>query len=249
MSRAHLNFYYRMEYKYTGIILNKRDTGETDRICTIYTLEGGKIRSLAKGVRKAEAKLAGFLESLTLADVTVFRNHGLGKITGSIVENSYGNIKRNHEALFEVFAAINIFDKLVDFEHPDEKVFQLLKDYLEAMDLIADGLDVEKFSLLRLGFVVKLLDVSGYSLEVSTCVSCANSLSVDGLFFSSQQGGVLCGKCGELEKTALPIQPNTVKIVRLFLNTSLAGLLKLKTSRADGDLVRLVVDDFLRWTV
>ena len=33
-----------MEYKYTGIILNKRDVGETDRIYSIYTLEGGKIR-------------------------------------------------------------------------------------------------------------------------------------------------------------------------------------------------------------
>jgi recombinational DNA repair protein (RecF pathway) len=41
-----------------ALFLSKRDVGETDRICTIYTLEGGKIKSIAKGVRKAHAKLS-----------------------------------------------------------------------------------------------------------------------------------------------------------------------------------------------
>jgi DNA repair protein RecO (recombination protein O) len=236
-----------MEYKYTGIILNKKNVGETDRIYSIYTLEGGKIRSLAKGVRKPQAKLAGFLENITLADVTVFRNHGLGKITGSIVENNYSAIKKDHDALFEIFLAMAIFDKLVDFENPDNKVFELLRNYLDAMELSCKLGDVGKFSLLRLGFVVKLLDSLGYSLGVMNCVSCGGGLSHEGLFFSSQQGGILCLNCGEQDLSAMPVLPNTVKMIRLFLNTSLKGLLKLKSSRSDCDAVRLVVDDFLRW--
>ena len=60
-----------MEYKYTSIILDKKDVGETDRIYSFYTLEGGKIQSLAKGVRKSGAKLAGSLENFLFAGVIV----------------------------------------------------------------------------------------------------------------------------------------------------------------------------------
>ena len=159
-----------MEYKYTGIILSKRDVGETDRICTIYTFEGGKIKSIAKGVRKAHAKLASVLENITLADITIVKTRGMGKITGSIIENNFTAIKNNHNAVLETFSALGLFDKLVDFENPDQKVFELLKNYLETVDTCALNKDNEKYVLLRLGFTTKLLYELGYAIEANACV-------------------------------------------------------------------------------
>jgi len=238
-----------MEYKYTGIILNKRDVGETDRIYTIYTLEGGKVRSLAKGVRKPHAKLASSLENITLADITIVRSRGLGKITGSIVENNYSALKCDCDALMETFAGLNIFEKLVDFENPDARVFLLLKDYLEAVDFFAQSEDIEKQTLIRLGFVVKLLDALGYAIEVNACVSCGESLSENFLCFSSEHGGALCEKCSLDNKScALPVKANAIKMLRLFLKNNIQALTKIKATREDCDSVRLVVDDFLRWT-
>ena len=157
-----------MEYKYTGIILNKRDIGETDRIYTIFTLEGGKIRSLAKGVRKAHAKLAASLENITLADITIVKARGLGKITGSIVENNFSALKTDCDALLETFYGLNTFDKMVDYENPDPQVFDLLRSYLEAVEFCSiEGIS-EKYLLLRLGFTVKLLDALGMSLEMQS---------------------------------------------------------------------------------
>ncbi len=54
-----------MEYRYTAIVLGKKEVGETDRLYTFYTREQGKVRVVAKGVRKPEAKLAGQLENLS----------------------------------------------------------------------------------------------------------------------------------------------------------------------------------------
>lgn len=252
-----------MEYKYTGIILNKREVGETDRIYTIYTLEGGKVRSLAKGVRKPQAKLAASLENVTLADITIVRTRGLGKITGSIVENNFTLLKQDCDALLEVFSALNIFEKIVDFESPDRKVFLLLKDYLEAADsctaggalsLISDRITPDeaiiKQMLIRLGFIVKLFDALGWSIEVDVCVSCGKKLSENFPCFSSEHGGALCEHCAQgNNNSALSVRANVIKLLRLFLKNNIQTLTKIRATREDCDSVRLVVDDFLRWTL
>lgn len=237
-----------MEYKYTGIILNKRNVGETDRIYTIYTFEGGKIRSLAKGVRKSQAKLAASLENITLADITIMKTRGLGKITGSIVEQNFSCLKRDCDALLEIFLAMSIFDKLVDFESPDPAVFLLLKNYLETVDLSSLGNGNEKHVLLRLGFMVKLMDALGYSIEVSVCVSCGKPLSENSLSFSAQQGGALCVHCAqENPASAMPIRSNAIKMMRIFLKNNIQTFAKIKATREDCDSLRIAMDDFLRW--
>ena len=254
-----------MEYKYTGIILNKRDVGETDRIYTIFTLEGGKVRSVAKGVRKSQAKLAASLENVTLADITIVRTRGLGKITGSIIENNFAALKRDCDALLETFSGLSVFEKLVDFESPDVQVFLLLKNYLEAVDfcaasaltrglsLVPERMVLESFNkhtLIRLGFIVKLLDALGYAIEVNFCVVCGKNLSENFLSFSSQHGGVLCEHCGQDNSScALPVRANAIKMLRLFLKNNIQALTKIKATQEDCDSVRLVVDDFLRWTL
>jgi DNA repair protein RecO (recombination protein O) len=239
-----------MEYRFTGIVLSKHDVGETDRIYTIYTLEGGKIRSLAKGVRKPHAKLASSLENITLSDIVIIRTKGLGKITSSIVENNFTFIKCDCDALLETFAALTIFEKLVDFENPDEKVFVLLKDYLEAVNTYTAFGENKKQLLIRLGFTVKLLDFLGWTIEVDNCVSCGKTLSKDFLCFSSQQGGTLCEACsGDKEKCIVNVKANTIKMLRLFLRNNMRDLYKINADREDCDSVRFVVEDFMQWNI
>jgi DNA repair protein RecO (recombination protein O) len=237
-----------MEYKYTGIILSKRDVGETDRICTIYTLEGGKIRSIAKGVRKAHAKLASVLENITLADITIVRTRGLGKITGSISENNFTALKGNYSAVLETFSALGLFDKLIDFENPDPKVFHLLKDYLLTVEACSAQADNDKHALLKLGFTVKLLHELGYTIEVNSCVVCRKSLSKDAIVFSAQQGGTLCADCAkENSADTIFIQANAIKMIRLFLQNKMNTLVKIKANREDCDSACLAVNEFLKW--
>ena len=237
-----------MEYKYTGIILNKWDVGETDRIISMYTLEGGKIKSVAKGVRKAHAKLASSLENITLSDITIVRTRGLGKITGSIVEQNFSFLKRDCDALLETFLGLSIFDKLVDYENPDQQVFHLLKNYLEAVDDCAHNASSEKYVLLRLGFIVKLLDSLGYSIEVNKCVSCQMQLKENLLSFNAEHGGALCDNCAKENSVGtFPIKVNAIKMMRLFLGNNIKTFAKIQVVREDCDSVRMALDEFLRW--
>jgi DNA repair protein RecO (recombination protein O) len=236
-----------MDYKYTGIVLDKRDIGETDRLYSIYTLESGKIKALAKGVRKVTAKLAGNLENFTLADISIVKNQGTGKITASIVENNFSNLKNNFEALSRAFANVKILSQMAQFEEKDERLFNLLKEYLEALDKFPEN-NVEKLETVSLGFVFKLLECLGYGLEVGRCVVCGNVLQGNGEnFFSAELGGVVCASCFQENKKGIRISVSAIKIIRLFFQNRLGSLSKLKIEPKDLRELKIVSQEFLRW--
>lgn len=236
-----------MDYKYTGIILDKRDIGETDRLYAIYTLESGKIKALAKGVRKASAKLAGNLENFTLADISIVKNQGTGKITGSIVENNFSNLKNNFEALAKAFENIKILSQLVQFEEKDERLFNLSKEYLETLDKFPEN-HADKIEAVSLGFVFKLLDVLGYGLEVGRCVVCGSILQdKKDNYFSAQLGGIVCDNCFKGSQGEIKISANVIKIIRLFFQNKISSLPKLKIETRNLRELKIISQEFLNW--
>lgn len=239
-----------MIYNYTGIILEKYDVGETDRIYTIYTLEAGKIRAIAKGVKRARAKLAGNLENFTLSNISVAKRLGTGRITGSIVENNFSHLKNNLGLLEKSFKAEKIFNRLVGAEEKDEKIFNLIVEYLNAMNSHKKDFRASVIpDLITQGFIFKLFNFLGYKIEADACVKCGNLLSRNGNYFSAKQGGVLCGNCSVHSKNKIKISANTIKIIRVFSRNSLNSLAKLKIGTRDMNNLKVVSSEFFRWIV
>lgn len=236
-----------MDYKFTGIILNKKDVGETDRIYTIYTLESGKIRAMAKSVRKANAKLAGFLENFTLAEIFTAKSQGIGKITGSLVLDSFSGIRENLEIVQSVFKSLRVLDKLIKEESKDSDIFKLLKEYLETMDHLAKKEIDGKFEIISLGFIFKLFNELGYKIEANNCVNCGEKIKEGDNFFSPEQGGIVCRKCSPNFLKKIKINPNSIKIIRIFFQNNLKSIIKLKTEKRDADNLKIISREFLNW--
>ena len=147
-----------------------------------------------------------------------------------------------------MFSALGLFDKLVDFENPDQSVFELLKNFLETVDACVSNKDNEKYVLLRLGFIVKLLYELGYAIEANSCVICRKQLSENYPVFSAKHGGTLCISCSqENSAMAIPIRTNAIKLLRLFLQNKMNTLAKIQAAKEDCDSARLAIDEFLRW--
>jgi DNA repair protein RecO (recombination protein O) len=236
-----------MEYKYTGIILGKYDVGETDRIYVIYTLEQGKIRVLAKGVRKMQAKLAGSLENFNLADILVARNKGMGKIKSVIVENNFSNIKNNLEFLEKVFQVVGIFSRLTEDEQKDEQIFSLLLRYLKFINEKSNERDQFLLKMTSQGFLYQFLSLSGYKIEASNCASCRNKITSGENFFSASQGGVLCSNCGQGVIEKIRISDSAIKAMRIFSVSKLESLIKLKMKKEEIAEVEKIVNLFYQW--
>lgn len=227
--------------------MNKRDVGEVDRIYTIYTLEGGKIRILGKGVRKPNAKLAGNLESITQAEIFIAKSRGMGKITGSIAVNNFPNIKNNLDRINKVFYVFKIIAKMISEEEKDERVFKLLENYLIGMDEM--DIDENRADILTLGLLFKILDEMGYRLEVEKCVHCEKKLLMENNYFSVSRGGVLCGNCYKFEQKKMIVSNESIKLIRIFLQNKLENLNKLMVPRQDIDRLKIVLNEAVGWVM
>src|SRR3989304_4519194 len=68
-------------YKTEAVVVRAMDLGEADRILTLLTPGLGKLRAVAKGVRRSQSKLGGHLDLLTRSSVMVARGKNLDIIT------------------------------------------------------------------------------------------------------------------------------------------------------------------------
>jgi DNA repair protein RecO (recombination protein O) len=238
-----------VNFKYNGIVLNKFDIGETDRLYSIYTLEAGKIRMRAIGVKKPNAKLAGNLETLTQVELFVARGRGRGNITGAIVLNSFLGIKTDVEVLQKVFYAIGIFNRLITEEEKDESIFLLLQNYLEAMD-ISGGLEKKiNIDIVTLGFLVKLLEETGYKIEADKCVNCGERLNNQKNFFSPERGGIVCENCGTSMIRKTKITPDAVKMLRVFSTNRIGNFVKLRAEKETVNNLKAVINEEINWII
>ncbi len=211
--------------KYTAIILASRESGEFDRIYTMYTAEKGLVRARAQGVRKPNAKLAGHLEPGTVSEVYVARARGRGRITSAITLCELKSVKKDFEDLKKTLEIFRFMSKNFSEEEKDARIFKLLRDFLIFLDR-GDSTETEK---LAGAFWWKLFDYLGRRPEVLKCVECGKRLlEKSKKHFSSEKGGVVCQKCGSVSHGLLFVSDNQIKLLRLFLANPLEKILKLK---------------------
>jgi len=236
-----------MEYKYNAIVLNKIDTGETDRVYVVYTREAGRILARAIGVKKPNAKLAGNLESITQCEIFLAKGKGRGNVTGVIGVENFLAIKANIFALEKVFGALKIFNRLMTQEEKDEKTFQLLLDYLLVMDKSAKEENDFKFEIYTLGFIFKLLQNLGYKQEVKKCSACTGKLVSGENYFSAQRGGIICPACAKLETRKIRITDEAVKFIRIVLENKIENLGKIKLEKNNLNNLKIIAQEAVRW--
>lgn len=238
-----------MDFKYSGIILSKRDVSETDRIYTIFTLESGKIKALGKGVRRPNAKLAGHLEPVTYSEIFLSKGRGIGKLTGSGVVENFSKIKSDIESLIQVSYAVKVLEKIIPEQQEEERIFKLFSEYLNAMEDLSGKNNPGKKAGITLGFFFKLLEESGYKLEIKRCVICDGRLQAGNNYFSASRGGIMCGNCQILEQKKLRVEDSSIKFMRVFAQNKIGNLEKLSFSKKDIDNLGKIARAALDWIV
>ena len=237
-----------MEYRYNSIVLGKKEVGETDRLYTLYTQEQGKIRVMAKGVRKPEAKLAGQLENLSLALIIINKTRGMGRVSSAVAEDVFAALREQYEVLLLVSQCLSILEKFVDMEEPDEALFTLTKKYLIQADELAKEKKTERVRLLSQVFLFQLFSHLGYHIETHISVQSGVKLRTgERHFFSPKAGGVLTEAESREFKESFYIQENTIKLMRLFATNDLRPCMKIQVNEQDMRELEMVTRRFADW--
>lgn len=117
-----------------GIILNRRDFGEADRIITLLTPDHGKLTLMAKGVRRVKSKLAGGIELFSVSEITFVKGRGeVGTLVSTRLVKHYGEIVKDLDRTMLGYDLIKKVAKATE-EVPEEAYFSVLTVTFEALN-------------------------------------------------------------------------------------------------------------------
>lgn len=145
-----------MYYRTEGVILNKRNFSEADRLLTIYTRDSGKISALAKGVRRPRSKKSGHLEIGNWCKLFVAKGKNLDIITEVELKKAFGIANFKEEKAVRIYHLLELVDLLTAPHQKNKSVFILLVQFLKKI------VDQENFNLLSTVFKIKLLSLLGF---------------------------------------------------------------------------------------
>lgn len=226
-------------YQTEAIVIRKTKLGEADRILTLYTPQLGKIRAVAKGVRRPRSKLAGHLELLTHSLVSLARGRNLDTIIGSQTINGFLPLKNDLNLTSYALYAAELVDQFTADSIENEPVFHLL---LATVDRLCQSVNSE---LALRFFELQLLTRVGYRPQLFECVSCHLPLTPSLNSFCPGAGGILCPDCRSTRPLNYPISVNALKILRLLQagGYDVAGRLRVtpELSREVERIVRIYI--------
>lgn len=146
-----------------AIILQRTDYGEADRILTLLTPEYGKIRLLARGVRRVKSKLAGGIELFSVSTITFAKGRGeLGTLVSTRLVKHYDQIVQNLDRTMAGYDLIKKIHKTTEDE-PEPHYFDLLKQTFEALD----DKDIP-LSLIHFWLKAQLMKFGGHTPNLQT---------------------------------------------------------------------------------
>jgi DNA repair protein RecO (recombination protein O) len=147
----------------TGIVLSRTEFGEADRIVTMLTPNYGKLRLMARGVRKIKSKLAGGIELFSVSEVSFIRGKGeIGTLTSTRLIRHYGSIVKDIDRVQLTYALIKLLNRATEDE-PGEEYFELLEKTFAAMN---DHSVPNR--LVEVWFQAQLLKLDGHTPNLET---------------------------------------------------------------------------------
>lgn len=146
-----------------GIVLMRTDYGEADRIVTMLTPDQGKLRLMARGVRKPKSKLAGGIELFSVSDLSFIPGkREIGTLVSARLDQHYGTIVTDLDRVQLGYELLKQLNRATE-DHPEPAYFDLLHQTLQALDSSATHLE-----LIRLWFDCRLLQLAGHTPNLKT---------------------------------------------------------------------------------
>jgi len=201
-------------YRTEAIILKRSDWGEADRLLTVYTIDRGKLRWLAKGARKLTSRKAGHIELFTHSRFLIARGRNLDIVTQAETVDAFRPLREDLFRTSYAYYVAELVDRFTEEADAQPGVFRLLRETLTRLCEPGDLRLAVRYHELA------LLTLAGYQPQLFLCTLCTTPVQPEINSFSPVSGGVVCPGCAEQETShgARPLSLNALKVLR-FLQT------------------------------
>jgi DNA repair protein RecO (recombination protein O) len=200
-------------YRETAVVLRTYKLGEADRIVVLLTKEHGKVRAVAKGVRKTKSRFGGRLEPLSHVSLLLYEGRELDTVSQAETIDSLRPLLSDLDRLTQGIALLEAIDRLTPDREPVPHLYRMLVGALRTLE---DRPAVE-----------------GVRPQLDVCVRCSDSDAI--VAFDMGEGGVLCRSC----RKGSPITPEALRLTRMILGGGLNAALDEPESPATAEVRHL----------
>lgn len=202
-----------------GIVLTRINYGESDRIVTVLTKDFGKVKLIARGVRKEKSKLAGGIELFCTSNFGFVESRGeLAVLTSSRLNKYYGSFVSDLSRVDFAYNALKKINKITE-ERVDASYYIFIKQLLEALEIIDIPLD-----LIEIWWFVGLAKITGHSINVTKPIN-ADS-------FELNQNYTFLDNKGSFKVVDTPgYTPDHIKLLRLVADNLPQKLTRVKNGQ------------------
>ncbi len=172
-----------------GMVLRTIRLGEADRIVTLMTEEHGKVRAVAKGVRRTTSKFGSRLEPLSHVALLGWQGRGdLDTINQVEVIDTNRAVREDLDRMAAAMSMLEVVDQIGQERHGNPRLYEMLVGAIAA-------LAQQRSPMVSPAFFLKVLALEGSAPVLDGCVSCGEEDEDQLVAFDIVEGGVLCRSC------------------------------------------------------
>jgi DNA repair protein RecO (recombination protein O) len=216
-------------YRDSGVVLRTYRLGEADRIVVLMTAQHGKVRAVAKGVRKPKSRFGARLEPLSHVAMLLYEGRQLDIVSQADSLDHFRAVREDLDRLTRAMALLEVVDQMAQEREANPRLYQMLVGALRA-------LAAHPAPLLVPAFYWKVLAAEGMRPELDACVSCGSPGPL--VAFDVGEGGVLCRTC----RRGRAIGDEAVSLLRRLLGGDLVSVLAEPASPATHEVEVLATE-------
>lgn len=219
----------------SGVVLRTYRLGEADRIIVLVTEQHGKVRAVAKGVRKTTSKWGGRLEPLSHVSLLLWQGRGeLAVVNQAEVVDHFPTVRADLARIACGLSMLEVVDQLSLEGHADPGLFRMLVGALRAL---AD--ERTDTTMVVPAFFLKVLAHEGTEPILFACAACGRPDSdVELVAFDLTEGGTLCREC----RRGRAVSPEALDVVRAILGGALGRVLASPAPSCAGEVASLATE-------
>jgi DNA repair protein RecO (recombination protein O) len=197
-------------YRDEGVVLRTHKLGEADRIITLLTRDNGKVRAVARGVRRTRSRFGARLEPFMHVDLQLARGRNLDVVSQATTVTAYaGPIVASYPRFTAATAMVEMADRLVVEEHD-----VALQQYLLLLGgLRALARQEHDLGLVLDAYLLRSVAVAGFAPSFDECARCDEP--GPHRWFSVTGGGSVCAGCRPPGSSA--VAPEVVELMSALL--------------------------------
>lgn len=177
-------------YRDTGVVLRVTKLGEADRIVTLLTRREGRVRAVAKGVRRTKSRFGSRLEPFSHVDLQLYTGRNLDIVTQAVTIDPFGPaIAADYRRYTAGTAIVETAERLTAEEkEPSLRLYLLLVSALRAL-----AETDRNTSLVLDAFLLRAMTLAGWAPALNECARCGTP--GPHATFHVPSGGLLCAPC------------------------------------------------------